>query len=531
VAARPAVMTPKHDIELRTLPAMLRHNAEREPDREFVRDEAGALTRADVHLAARRIAAGWHRLGVEKGERVALMLENSRELLLSWFGLATLGAVEVPVNTEYIGARLVHVLNHSRARTLVVRAEHLEQVDAVAGELSSLERVIVVGDHGATPVRSMPWEELLAAAPLAREPSVRLSDAVAVMYTSGSTGPAKGVILCHGQHYVNGHQAASVLELTSDDRIYLCLPLHHNMAQGYGVWPAIVSGAVLELSRRFDRRSFWADVGASGATVFPFVGAMLLLLAKLPPSAAERAHSLRAGYGVPIPRDLHEPLEERYGLRLVHGYGSTEATIVAWSRGEGWVPGSAGPPLEDFEVRIVDDEDIPLPVGERGEICIRSRQPHSMFMEYLHEPEKTVRAWRNLWYHSGDRGWIDDRGNLWFADRRGDVIRRMGEFVDSFEVEEAALAHPDVANAAAYGVPSEVTEEEVMVAVVPREGDLDAEAVHAWCAARLPRFAVPRFVAVLPELPMTATGKVEKYRLKEVGVTPQTFDARNGARR
>jgi crotonobetaine/carnitine-CoA ligase len=166
-------------------------------------------------------------------------------------------------------------------------------------------------------------------------------------------------------------------------------------------------------------------------------------------------------------------------------------------------------------------------VGDVGEICVRPREPFSMFSGYLHDAERTVEAWRNLWFHTGDRGWFDDDGDLWFSDRIGDVVRRMGEFISSQEVEDALLSHPGVKLAAAFGVPSELSEDELMVAVVPQPGaELDAPAVRAWCAERLPRHAVPRYVELREELPMTPTGKIEKYRLRERGVTPAAHDAR-----
>jgi carnitine-CoA ligase len=258
----------------------------------------------------------------------------------------------------------------------------------------------------------------------------------------------------------------------------------------------------------------------------------MVLLAKQPVSQLDADNTLRIAFGVPIPPDLHEPLEQRFGLELVHVYGLTEATIVAWNRRPDRTIGAAGPVSPDYDVRILDDQDVPVEVGEIGQICVRPREPNSTFTEYWGDADRTVRAWRNLWFHTGDRGHYDGAGNLWFSDRMDDVIRRMGEFISSSEVEQAALAHPDVQLAAAYGVPSELLEEEVMLAVVPRLGaDLSPAELRAWCAERLIRFAVPRYVDVRVDLPMTPTGKVEKYKLKQRGVTATAYDARasNGA--
>jgi crotonobetaine/carnitine-CoA ligase len=518
---------PKHAAGLRTMPAMLLHNAEQDADARFVMDESGTLTRGEAVQLARGMSYAFSRLGVGSGDTVAIMVDNRREFLASWFGLACMGAIEVPINPANVGERLVHILNHSRSRVLVVQGENVHQVDEVADRLEHLERVVVVGEGSSSRFETVPWSELDADPDAGDLRPSRFSDIVAVMYTSGSTGPAKGAMLSHGHHWTNGAQPTSLFDIGPKDTVYCCLPLHHNMAQGYGVWVAIVSGAAIRIGRKFQADTFWADVQKHDATVLSFVGAMLLLLAKRPPSVDDADNPLRVGFGVPIPAELHEPFERRFGMELVHAYGSTEATIVAWNTGAGRVVGAAGRPLPGYELAIVDEDDQALAAGQIGEIAVRPREPFSMFSGYWREPERTVRAWRNLWFHTGDRGRLDDDGKLWFSDRIDDVVRRMGEFVSSHEVEQAVLSHPDVQMAAVYGVPSELVEDELMVAVVRQpDSAIDATALRAFCAARLPRFAVPRFIDFRDELPMTPTGKVEKYKLKKAGVTPTTDDAR-----
>jgi crotonobetaine/carnitine-CoA ligase len=254
---------------------------------------------------------------------------------------------------------------------------------------------------------------------------------------------------------------------------------------------------------------------------------MLVLLLKQAAAADDATNPMRVGYGIPVPAGLEKEFQRRFGLELVHCYGSTEATIVAWNVGPTRRPGSAGRPLPGYEVRILDQYDRPLGAEQEGQICVRPAEPSSMFSGYFRDPERTVAAWRNLWFHTGDSGRIDGEGRLWFLDRLGDSIRRMGEAVSGYEVENAVLAHPEVKLAAAYGVPSELTEEEVMIAVVPQSGaGLTAAALRTWCEVNLSPTAVPRFIRIVDELPMTPTGKVEKYRLRALGVPEGTFDAR-----
>jgi carnitine-CoA ligase len=514
--------------EQRTLPAILAHNAEQYGERNLLHDESGALTYQQVFSLARRVAFGLASIGVERNDRVALMLDNRREFLFTWFGLGLIGAVEVPVNQQNVGDRLVHILNHSESETLVVQREYVEQVYAVRSRLTCLKRMVVVG--GDVPVNSqfdsIPWEELEVGREFALTP-LRFSDPVAVMYTSGSTGPAKGAVLSHGHHYVNGFQAVTSVGITSDDVLLIAMPLHHNMAQGYGIWPAMVAAAAVRLTPRFDKRTFWDDVRASGATVLPFIGAMLVLLSKNSSSPEDSINPLRIGFGVPIPADLHRAFEKRFCLRLVHCYGSTEATIVAWGNDPDSVPGAVGRVFAGYDVQIHDNDDRALPTGTVGEICVRPSEPYAMFSEYLKDPVKTARAFRNAWFHTGDRGWYDTSDRLWFKERIGDAIRCKGENISAQEVEDAFIVHPALSLVAAYGVPGDLGDEEVVIVVVPQaEAVIEPEDLLKWSADKLPKYAMPRYVEIADELPLTPTGKIEKYKLRERGLSPRAYDAR-----
>jgi crotonobetaine/carnitine-CoA ligase len=282
----------------------------------------------------------------------------------------------------------------------------------------------------------------------------------------------------------------------------------------------------VRLAPRFDRRTFWTDVRASAATVFPFVGAMLVLLSKNPRQPDDCANPLRVGYGVPIPANLHRDLEHRFGIRLIHCYGSTEATIVAWGADGDAVPGAAGHTFPGYTVEIRDEEDRELPPTAVGEICVRSDEPCGMFSGYYADPKRTATALRDGWFHTGDRGWKDEQGRLWFAGRIGDSIRCKGENISSYEIEEVFVAHPAVALVAAYGVPSDLGDEDIVLTVVPQPGrQIDPQELLAWSETRLSRYARPRYVDVVDSLPMTPTGKIEKYKLRDRGPSAWAFDS------
>jgi carnitine-CoA ligase len=522
-----------HPVARRTLPAILDYHARTRGSHALALDDLGILTYAEAEAAAARVSSLLARLGVGKGGRVGIMLPNRREFLLAWFGAALIGAVEVPINAGNSRERLVHILNHSQCRVLVAEADDLERLGQLSADLRYLEQIVVVDGSARRapgfPFRIHDWAAGLAAEPPRGIMPARVGpwDPVAIMYTSGSTGPAKGAVLSHGHHYMNGFQAVASTGITADDVIYVSTPLHHNMAQGYGVWPALLAGATVRIAPRFNRDSFWTDVQSAGATVLPFVGAMLVLLAKLPESPSDADNSIRVGYGVPIPAGLRRPFERRFGLRLIRCYGSTEATIVAWNTDDQDDSDAVGRVFPGYEVRIFDDNDLEVLVGETGEICVRTDQPHSMFSGYLDDPAKTAEATRNLWFHTGDRGRFDERGRLWFSGRFGDVIRCKGENISAFEIEQIVTGHPGVSLAAAYGVPSELTDEDIVVVVTRRAGhSLDPAELFAWSAERMPRYMRPRYIDVVDDLPLTPTGKIEKYKLRQHGLSSTAVDGR-----
>ena len=356
--------------------------------------------------------------------------------------------------------------------------------------------------------------ELFDQPPHPDHPEVEFSDLAQILYTSGTTGPSKGVMITHHQAYAFADYVAQAMEMTDDDVYYTCLPLFHVNAQ-LSVLAVVLTGGCLALYERFSASAFWGQVREVGATAVSLFGAMAYILYKQPPED-DQPNSLRVCWAFPAPYDILDDFERRYGFRVLTAYASTEANFVAIGGLHDDLPaGAAGRVHPRFEVKIVDADDQEVPPGVTGEIVTRPRDTFTMMLGYYRMPEITSEVFQNLWYHTGDAGRLDEHGYLYFVDRIKDVIRRRGENISSYEVEQAITSHPDVAECAAVAVRSELSEDEVMVVIVPRDGATVVPAeIVAWCTERMAYFMVPRFIRVVPELPKTPTGKVEKYQLR-----------------
>jgi crotonobetaine/carnitine-CoA ligase len=493
-----------------TLAELLDRRAQTLGDRPLARAGGHEHTVAQMREAAARRAGGLAAAGVQPGDRVAILSENSMEALELWLGCAFLGAVFCPINTALRGSQLAHVLGDSETVALAFEERFAEQLAGVDVPLPSLR-------HRWT------LDEIPSGAPLAPRRS-RPGDIAALLYTSGTTGPSKGVLCPQAQWYWWGRNTGEALGVRAGDVLTTSLPLFHTNALG-ALCQALVHGAMLDVQPRFSASAFWERLTASGATVTYLLGAMVSILLRRPPSEHDRAHRVRVALAPATAREQYEPFERRFGITLLDAWGSTETNCVIANTPAERRPGTMGRVLDGFDARVVDDDGLPVPDDTPGELVVRAREPFAFAAGYHHQPEATVQAWRDLWFHTGDRVVRDAGGWFAFVDRKKDSIRRRGENISSWEVEQVLLAHPDVATAAAVPVPSELGEDEVMACVVPREGAaIDPTALIEFCEPRIAKFAVPRYVQVLPELPLTANGKVQKALLRERGVTPATWD-------
>lgn len=505
----------------------LRRVAAEVPDRPFIRMAAGEWTYRQFNEESDRLAAGLHAQGVQPGDRVSLMLPNCIELALLWFALAKLGAVAAPLNTVFRGEVLVGAVNLVESRLAVVHASLREAWVQVQPGLATVRQVFVLGEEP-VPDDCLPYSLLRGVEPKPASlprPEVAFDALCLLLYTSGTTGRSKAAMIPHrfvlrqAQLFIDG------LELRSDDVLYCPYPMFHLDATVMTIAPALLLRGVAALGERFSVSRYWDEVRALQATVFDFMGATITMLWKQPPSPRDRDHRARLGWGVPLPAFAPQ-FEERFGCRLVELYGSTEAGGVMFTPLHALRRmGSCGKPTAAFSVRLVDAQGFAVPVGEPGELLVRPEEPALLTQGYYGLPEATLQAFKDLWFHTGDVLREDADGYFHFVGRRKDMVRRRGENIACAEVEMGIESHPGVLECAVFGVPSDLSEEEVMACVVLRPGStLTLPELAAHCAEHMARFMVPRYLRKLDALPKTPTDKVEKFRLQTEGITPDTWD-------
>jgi crotonobetaine/carnitine-CoA ligase len=502
---------------------MLEKWAAAQPDKIFAIFQDGETwTYADTLRTAIATANALRALGVKQGERVLAWLPNSADGLRAWFGLNMLGAVFVPVNLAYRGNLLRHALRVSEARIGIVHADLHQRLAEI--EHGKLEEIIVVGGQAQEiPGLTVHGADKFASgdpnAPALDRP-IAPWDMQSIIFTSGTTGPSKGVMSSYVHLY---NMAVSAPFLTGDDRYMLNLPLFHSG----GVMPVtamLIHGGSIVMVDAFDTNTFWSTVREKGITTSILLGVMGGFLLKQPPRPDDKDHPLRTCTYVPM-NETALQFHERFGTEVHTHFNMTEISMPLVSDPNPSALGSAGKPRAGVQLRLVDENDCEVPVGAVGELVVRTDCPWALNHGYAGNPEATAAAWRNGWFHTGDGFRRDERDNFYFVDRLKDAIRRRGENISSFEVESEVLYHPAVREAAAVAVKAEHAEDEVMIVLALREGaTLDPAELIEFLLPRMAHFMIPRYVRVVDGLPRTPTAKVEKIKLRELGLTPDTWD-------
>jgi crotonobetaine/carnitine-CoA ligase len=508
------------------------------PDRVAVEHVGGErLTYGEFHDACLRWAGAYRRLGVAPGDHVATMVPNSVTGFTAWFGLGWLRTTEVPLNIAYTGRMLQYALDFADVTTLVIAGEYVERLVPIAAELPQLKTVVIAdGDASAgagLPFRVLGVDEFLdGAAPATDAEGPLYRDICSILYTSGTTGPSKGVLSPWAMIY----QMWSWVPddgLLPGETLYCSFPMFHNSGKS-ALNSCLVRGGRFLFRDRFSATHFWDDVRAGGAVLATLVGPMTALMAATPEQPDDADNPLRAIVLGPMIPDM-EAFERRFGVKIATCYGMTETGApfnTTWDHGP-WA--TCGKPRTDYpwsDVAIVNEFDEPVPVGEVGELLVRSREPWALNAGYYKMPDATAAAWRNGWFHTGDAFRCDGQGWYYYVDRMKDTIRRRGENISSFEVENFVLEHPDVADCAAVGVPARYGEDEVFVALVVRDpATFDPAGLIAFLEERMPRFMVPRYLEVMDDLPRNETSmRVKKFELRSRGVTDATWDREEAGR-
>jgi crotonobetaine/carnitine-CoA ligase len=516
----------RDELERLVLGNVLEDKARTHRSAPFLKLRDGELSHGEVDRQANQVAQGLAAIGVRRHAHVALMLPNGVEIVVLVFALARLGAVAVPINTDYKGDLLEHVLNTSDSTMLVIDERWIDRYAEVAARAPRIARVVVRGKPDGKGLATPPlgYATLFDHGEEAPRVPVRFSDLQAIMYTSGTTGPSKGVMVPHALALTCATDSIRFMAHGPEHSIYCPTPLFHAGSLWDGMLSALIAGSGIGIVERFSASRFWDDVRYFDASLSMGVFAMIPILLNQPPTPRDRDHPLKSFYMGKS--DLDAALFERFGVRAVETYTSTEIGIGTASPWGEWRTGSCGTAWEErFEVAIVDAHDHLLGPNEAGELVVRPKQPYVMTPGYYNFGAESMHTMRNLWFHTGDMVRRDDDGYYYFLERLKDSIRCRGENISAFEVERAINAHPAVLESAAFGILSELTEDELAVAVVLRRGEtLSAPQLADFCAGKLPAFMVPRFVEFTDALPKTPNGKVAKYELRRHGVNARTWD-------
>lgn len=472
-------------------------------------DDDRRLDYGTLDAQSERFACGLMALGLPPGARVALLLESSPEFLIASIGIAKAGMEEVPLHAAHKGAGLAHVLRSAGIRLVVTEPGFHEPLGDAMRALPAAVPLAGVDD--------------LLGYPAAALPRVSPHQVSTILFTSGTTGLPKGVVRSHRADLLSGWRAWFAMGYTADDVLFSVFPLAHINAKCNTLFGAMLAGGSVALHRRFSASGFWAAIRRHGATSATFQGAMLEILWKTR-SDADRTNPLRTGRAAPVPVHLHRDFEAFFGVHLHESYGSTETGLLTVNRDRRL--GSIGSEIAGhFDFAVLDEHDDPVADGRPGLLAVRPRIASVMFSGYLDQPEASLKSFRNLWHHTGDVVVRDADGCFAFVRREGSAIRRRGENITPWEVEQAVGQMPGVLECVAYGVPSELGEEEVMVAIVLNpDAAWEPAALRRQCEAALPRYAVPRYLRRVPAIPKNDSQKAVILGLKAEGITADTWE-------
>ena len=527
-------------LEERTVGRILARQADRLADKNFIETTSGdCISYRDMHLRSNQFAQGAAAFGIESQEPVLVMLPDTIDYVTVWCGLAKRGAIEVPINLAYRKNILKRLCNDSTAKKIIIDCQYVERLEEIADDLEHLDCVILYAEdqkldsYGTLPPKLTQtyqvagFEDLFSDISTDFEPAPQFSDLVGIMYTSGTTGASKGVSTTHSHSFCYADGAAEIFYLSEEDRFYTAgLPLFHLAGQWGVCYASMIYGATVVLRKGYRNDNFWPDIAEHSCTVVFLLGAIANFLWQQPRSPEDSETPLKKVGMFPVMTE-HKQFRERFGVEISTGYGSTESPCPVIHHFDEPLPNHqcVGFPTGRYDVKILDENDQVCTTGTVGEICTRPRAPWEIMLNYWRQPEYTAKVFRNLWYHTGDAGYQDDEGRLFFVDRLTDSMRRRGENISSMEVEDEVNQHPDVLECAVFPVLAEHSEQEVMVVITPQpDVTIEPEKLIRFLDQRMAYFMIPRYIEFTAAIPKTPTGKMEKYKLRAKGITPSTWD-------
>jgi crotonobetaine/carnitine-CoA ligase len=506
----------------RSLRDLLRDQAERRPDKPFLITEdmngnSASITYREAHEITMRTAAGFATLGYRKGDRIIVHLPNCQDWVVAWFGLAWLGVVIVPTNIAATSSELEYIVQHSEAAGIVTSENFLPTIEPLLPHCSGVRHVVLAradeARDGAVLLRDLTRESSQPP-----DNAVGSDDEMEMLFTSGTTAQPKGVVLTHANALIAGEREAKGVGIDEGDRCFTSLPIFHVNGQCVTLLSALTAGATCILLEQFSASSFWNQMRAHRATAISLVAMQARTLLAQPPADTDRDHQIRRTfYAINVSDSEKKQFEDRFGVEFINGYGLSEAMVlvsVAPVHGAKRWP-SVGLPAFGRRVRIVDEQGRELPPHSVGEITVEGVPGRTLMKEYFKDPEATAQAIRDGWLHTGDNGFLDEKGYLYFFDRKKDVIKRAGENISATEVEFAIMKHPEVVEAAVIAIPDPVRDEAVKAFVVLAEqSSVSAEDLREYCGTVLARFKVPSVIEFRHSLPKTSIGKIEKKLLR-----------------
>ncbi|MCA1830126.1 MAG: AMP-binding protein [Actinobacteria bacterium] len=494
------------------LTALIKFRAEEHPDNVFAKFRDGHVTWGAFWDRIRRFARGIRAAGVKPGERVALLLPNCPEFLDVFYGVISAGASPVPLNTGQQGETLAYMLRDCGARAIVADASLQQRYDP--GGLIEVVR--------GAPARGSAIElgTLMAAPAELPELDEAPAEGFGIMYTSGTTGPPKGVV----QRRTDVSPLLAMwqaMDVKAGETMYTCLPLFHGNPIGLSVTGAMFLDAKVAIGERFSASRFWDEVRGFGAVEFNHVGALIPILLKQPERADDRDNPVRVCLSAGCPPQSWEPFERRFGIRIVEQFSMVDSP--GYLLNVDGPAGSMGKPTPGSEAAVLDDGGNEVPPNVAGELCLRATEGRTH--DYLNMPDATDEAYRGGWFHTGDLARRDQDGWFYYVGRKRESMRRRGENVSAWEIENVVNQFPQVLESAAHAVPSELGEDDIKVVVVPQPGaTVEPRALIDYCTTRMAIYAVPRYVEVREEIPKTPTQRPRYALLKEQGITGATWD-------